>query len=128
MNVPEISACIACVVLAGLAFFQLALILGVPLGKFAWGGANTILPSRLRVGSFISIILYGIFAAIILSEAGLTGIISDEGVLNIGIWVLTVYFFIGVFMNGISRSKPERVLMTPVALVLAVLCLLVAIS
>lgn len=126
MNVPEISAYIACVILAALALFQLALILGAPIGKFAWGGAHTVLPIKLRVGSFVSIILYGIFAIFILGKAGLTSIISDEGIVNVGIWVLTAYFVLGVFMNGISRSKPERALMTPVALVLAVLCLLIA--
>lgn len=41
-------------------------------------------------------------------------------------WVLTGYFARGVMMNGISRSKPERSLMTPVSLVLAVLSLVAA--
>lgn len=45
-----------------------------------------------------------------------------------GIWVLAVYFAVGVVMNGISRSKPERNLMTPVALVLAITTLLIALN
>ena len=31
---------------------------------------------------------------------------------------LTAYFALGVIINGISRSKPERLVMTPTALVL----------
>ena len=128
MNVHEIAAFAACSLLAVLAIFQLALILGAPLGKYAWGGAHAVLPVKLRVGSLISIILYGIFAAIILSKAGLIDIIGRESIVNIGIWMLTVYFGTGVVLNGISRSKAERNVMTPVALVLAVCCLLVAIN
>ena len=43
-------------------------------------------------------------------------------------WVLAAYFTLGVVMNGISRSKPERRIMTPTALVLAVLYLILAIA
>jgi hypothetical protein len=38
-------------------------------------------------------------------------------------WILTAYFTLGVLMNGISRSKPERLVMAPVALLLALLFL-----
>ncbi|MCC2307593.1 hypothetical protein [Cellulomonas chengniuliangii] len=41
-------------------------------------------------------------------------------------WVLTAYLAVGVIMNGISRSKPERAVMAPVALVLAVCSLIVS--
>ena len=49
-------------------------------------------------------------------------------VLDVGLWVMTGYLFLGVLMNAISRSKPERNVMTPVALVLAVCFLVVAVS
>ena len=38
------------------------------------------------------------------------------------------YLTLGVVMNAISRSKPERYAMTPVALALALLALLIALS
>jgi hypothetical protein len=123
----EIAAFAACTILAGLVIFQLCLIAGAPLGKFAWGGAHTTLPTNLRIGSLISTILYGLFIIIILNRAGSIDIINNS-LSSLGIWALTIYFFIGVCMNGISRSKPERNMMTPVALVLAVLCLLIALS
>jgi hypothetical protein len=119
-------ALIACTILAGLAVFQLSLVLGAPFGKFAWEGLYDVLPSKLRIGSLISIILYGIFAMIILIKTGLIDFASLKGIANAGIWVLTVYFFIGVVMNGISRSKSERMVMTPLSLVLAMLFLFVS--
>jgi hypothetical protein len=43
-------------------------------------------------------------------------------------WVLAAYFALGVVMNGISRSLPERLTMTPTALTLAVLYLVLSVS
>ncbi|MFU8945346.1 hypothetical protein ACLRGF_01300 [Mycetocola zhadangensis] len=114
-------------ILGALAVFQLALIAGAPIGRFAWGGQHRVLPSKLRIGSAVSIVLYAVFAVIILQRAELISGIPDA-LSRVGIWILTVYFVLGIVMNGISRSKPERTLMTPVCLVLAVFCLLVAVS
>src|SRR3954452_9080085 len=60
------AAVVASVVLTGLAIFQVLLAAGRPLGRFAWGGRNEVLPARLRVGSVVSICLYAFFAALLL--------------------------------------------------------------
>jgi hypothetical protein len=127
MNMTIVAAYSACVVLIALGIFQLALILGAPLGRYAWGGAHRVLPLKFRIGSIASIVLYVAFALIILSKTGLVDVVSGN-VADIGIWVLTVYFLIGVVINWVSRSKSERIVMTPVAFVLAFLCFLVAIG
>lgn len=124
----EISAFVACFILLCLALFQLALIFGVPIGRFAWGGAHGVLPVKLRIGSVVSIILYAFFAVVLLDKAGITDVIGNSDTVQIIIWVITGYFFIGIAMNAISRSKPERMVMTPVALALAVLFLTAATS
>jgi hypothetical protein len=121
-------AIISCIILAALAIFQLALILGAPLGKYAWGGTHTVLPVNLKIGSAISILLYGIIAAIILSKAELMSVFNNQTVVNVGIWVIAAYFTLGILLNGISRSKYERNLMTPVVLVLAVMAIFIALS
>lgn len=119
---------IALLTLTGLTIFQIALILGAPLGKFAWGGQHERLPKNLRIASVSSIVLYLIFAAFVASKGGVLRVIPDSQILDIGIWVFTIYFFVGIAMNAISRSKNERNLMTPVAAILAVTFLLVTIS
>jgi hypothetical protein len=124
----ESAAIIACVVLAGLAVFQLALVAGAPLGRFAWGGAHDVLPPRLRVGSAVAIVLYMLFALIILETAGLIAVLPGDALGRVGIWAIAVYFFVGAALNAISRSKAERAVMTPVALALGVLCLFVALG
>ena len=115
------------VLLAALAVFQTALICGAPLGRFAWGGQHVVLPSRLRIGSAVSIVLYALFALLVLQAAGVVSLLPD-GVADVGIWVLTGYLVLGVALNAISRSRPERLVMTPVALTLAVVCLVLALG
>ena len=122
------AAVLICIILGLLAVFQILLIAGLPLGRFAWGGQHEVLPTRLRIGSAVSIVLYALFALIVLEAAELTSLIQSETFVTVAMWVLTGYFALGVLMNGVSRSKPERNLMTPVSLVLAGLCLFVAIG
>jgi hypothetical protein len=124
----EIAAIAACTILAALAVFQAALIAGAPIGRFAWGGQHDVLPPRLRVGSVVSIVLYVAFALVILERAGLATIFGSPGFVQVASWVLFGYFTLGILMNGISRSKPERNTMAPVSLVLAALVLLVALG
>ena len=115
------------VMLSLLAVFQLALALGAPLGHFAWGGQHRVLPGRLRIGSLVSIVIYAIIAVLALDRVWLIDVVPDV-VSTVGMWVVFAYFVIGIPLNAISRSKPERYVMTPVVTVLAVLSLLVALS
>jgi hypothetical protein len=112
-------------VLAALAVFQLALVAGAPLGRFAWGGQHVVLPARLRVGSAVSIVVYGVVALFLLQAGGAHSVLP-RGVVDVGMWVLTGYFALGVALNAASRSRPERLVMTPIALALAVVCLVLA--
>jgi hypothetical protein len=112
--VITIAAVVGVAVLGCLAVLQLLLITGAPLGRFAWGGQHDVLPTRLRIGSAVSIALYALFAVLML-----------EGV---ALWVLTAYFALGIVLNAVSRSRPERLVMTPVAVVLAAVCLVLALD
>ena len=41
-------------------------------------------------------------------------------------WVVFAYFAVGIFLNAVSRSKPERYVMVPVTIVLTVLSFFIA--
>jgi hypothetical protein len=120
-------AVLGCVLLGALAVFQALLVAGQPLGRFAWGGRHDVLPTALRVGSAVSIALYAGFAVLMLSAADALDVLP-AGFVGVAIWVLTGYFTLGIAMNAISRSRPERLVMTPVVLVLAMVCLVLALS
>ncbi|WP_214468514.1 hypothetical protein [Microbacterium flavescens] len=113
------------VILGLLALFQLALVFGAPLGHFAWGGQHRVLPARLRVGSAVSILIYALIDIIAWDRVGAIDVFP-EPFSEIAMWVVFAYFVIGIPMNAVSRSKPERYTMAPVSLVLTVLSLLIA--
>ena len=115
------AAVVVWVLLAALAVFQIALVAGAPLGRFAWGGGSTVLPTMLRVGSAVSVVVYAVIAWVLADAVGDVGF-------DLGIWILTAYFTLGVALNAASRSRPERMVMTPVALLLAVCCLVIALA
>lgn len=126
---PAAVAAIALVVMFGaLAVFQLALVLGAPFGRFAWGGADRVLPASKRVGSVVSIVLYALFTWIFLMRAGLAPLVLPEVVVDVAAWVVFGYLVLGILMNAASRSRPERFTMTPVAAVAAALALVVALG
>jgi hypothetical protein len=120
-------AVLGCVVLGALAVFQALLAAGQPLGRFAWGGQHDVLPTGLRVGSAVSIALYAGFALLILCAADALEVLPD-GFVDVAIWVLTAYFALGIGMNAISRSRPERMVMTPVVVGLTIVCLVLALQ
>lgn len=124
---PVILAYVACAVLAALAVLQLALIAGAPLGRFAWGGQEHVLPRRRRVGSAVSIVLYAIFVLVILQSVGLITLLPAL-IAQIATWVVAAIFFASFVMNGISRSPSERAVMAPVSLALAAICVFLAVA
>ncbi|MDR7186067.1 hypothetical protein J2X85_003103 [Microbacterium trichothecenolyticum] len=127
MTPPIGAAVVACLVLGGLAVLQICVAAGAPWGRLVWGGAHRVLPRGLRIASAASVLLYAGFAAVLLSRAGiLPG--DDSIAVRILTWVLFAYFAVGIVMNAISRSRAERLTMTPVCLVLAASTLVIALS
>ncbi|SKB07539.1 hypothetical protein [Aeromicrobium choanae] len=122
------AALAACLLLAVLAAFQIALALGAPWARFAWGGQHTVLPTSLRVGSAVSVVIYVVIGAILLARAELISLDVSDRAVEIAAWVVTGYFVLGIAMNLASRSRPERLVMAPTCVVLALLSGVVALA
>ena len=116
----EAAAVVVSALLASLAVFQVALVAGAPLGRFAWGGQADVLPTALRIGSAVSVVLYAVIVWLVWRAVDR----PEDG----WIWVVTGYFALGIGLNAVSRSRPERLVMTPVVLVLAAGCLVIALG
>lgn len=111
-----------------LGLFQLALAAGAPWGRLAWGGGHERLPPGYRIGSLVSILVYAVFATILLERAGLLAVLPSPEIASVGAWLIAGYGALGIVVNAISRSLPERLIMTPVAVVLCGSATLVAIG
>lgn len=114
--VDTVCAFVLCVLLGGIAVFELLLALGKPYGQYAWGGMHKVLPTTLRLASAASILLYVFFGFIVTDYMGWLDLSLNPA------WMkgLAVYLSFGVLLNGISRSKNERLIMTPVVFIMAV--------
>lgn len=112
--------------LLGLSIFQLILIAGKPLGEYAWGGQHKVLPNNLRRGSIFSLVIYALMALVFIDKSGFADTFLPDRFVSVAMWVITGYFALGIVMNGISRSKKERNLWTPIVIVLSVLSFLLA--
>lgn len=122
------AAIVFCVLMVALIVFQAALIAGAPLGHLAWGGQDRVLPIQKRLGSAVSIGLYLVFGVVVLQRARLADVIPWPGFVGVAIWVLAGYFALGIALNGMSRSRPERWTMAPLCAVLAGLTVIVALG
>ncbi len=118
-------AFILTLVLALMAVLQVLLIFGAPLGRFAWGGQHRVLPRRLRIGSAVSIAIYALIVVISWDRVGAIDVFPVP-FSEVAMWVVFAYFVLAILMNAISRSKPERYMMVPVSLLLAVVSFLIA--
>jgi hypothetical protein len=122
----------AAVVAAGgfilVAGFQVALALGAPLGRAAWGGARDRLPKGLRIASGFAAVIWIVAAIVVLARAGYQGSPLSLEVPAWGPWVLFGMLTLGAVMNLASKSRCERFLMSPIAALLAILCLVVALG
>lgn len=110
----------------GIAIFQVALALGAPFGRAAWGGTHAQLPMGLRIASAFAVGIWVLAALIVLGRAGFQVFALPPAFLRWGTWSLVGVSVLAALVNFASPSSWERFIWGPVALILAVLCLVVA--
>ncbi|MEY4263158.1 MAG: hypothetical protein RLY88_866 [Actinomycetota bacterium] len=122
-----ISAWIVIVTLAFVALFQFALVLGAPMGDYAFGGAHSgKLPARYRAASAVSILIYAAIAGHYLAQLGVLPKLLPTTMNDLANWAVVAFNLVGLVLNSISRSKSERQLWVPVLLLLTICSALVA--
>jgi hypothetical protein len=121
-------ALIAAVGVAALLAFQVLLAAGFPLGAAAFGGANVVLPQKLRAASAASAVIFLAAFYFVLARGGLFGAVSRNTAVHIGIWVFATIFGLSAMANVASASRWERFLMAPTALLLCGCCVVLALS
>jgi len=108
--------------------FQLALALGAPLGAYAMGGAFPgVMPPALRAAAVVQACVLALLAGIVLARAGVALPRWSHAARRL-IWLVVAFAGISLVLNLITPSSGERILWAPVALVLFVSGLVVAIG
>jgi hypothetical protein len=128
VDVTTLAALVFAVAAGGVVAFQVALALGAPWGRYAMGGAFPgRFPPPMRVAAVVQALLIGLLAVAVLSAAGL--VVPDVALAFPWLaWVAVVVSALAVVLNVISRSAGERRIWVPVAAVLLVSSLIVALN
>lgn len=92
-----------------LALFQLAIVLGAPLGEYAYGGQSTgKLAIRFRIASVFSVLIALALAGHYLAQLGLLPTLLDQGLNQVVNWGLVVFNVPAAILNNITRSEKEK--------------------
>lgn len=124
--ITHIAAWVAIIGFAGMAVFQLLLVLGAPLGHLAWGGHHRRLPGWLRIGSLLAVGIYAFGILCVLEQMDWAAVLGSPALADGTLWAMAGLFGLSTVGNLASRSPLERRVMTPVALVLAAACVVLA--
>jgi len=128
--ITRVAAIIAIALFALLIVFQLALALGAPWGRAAYGGQQVgVLPTHLRIASVVAVIVWSAVALIVARRAGVAGWSPvPDSWLPVVVWIVVGLMVIAVIMNAITPSVLERAIWLPFSLVALAATLTVAIT
>lgn len=120
------AAIFGAVLQAAVAMFQLLLAAGLPFGAAAWGGRHRVLPTNLRIGSAAAAAVLMSGAWIILARANVARPGPGSRFIRGTCWVFAGYLAFNTLANAASTSMMERVILTPVTVILTVCFVVVA--
>ncbi|MGZ4107891.1 MAG: hypothetical protein ACXVO1_11215 [Tumebacillaceae bacterium] len=125
MNV-QIPAIIGSVVFLIGAVFQLLLVIGLPLGEYSWGGKyQGVLPSRLRISSLFAALILVLMAFVLLLHTKVISIGTGYVPTTILVWIITIFMGLNTLGNLASKSKKEKLLMTPQTAIACLSCIVI---
>jgi hypothetical protein len=92
-----------------LALFQLAIVLGAPLGEYAYGGQNAgRLAIQYRITSIFSLLISLAIAGHYLAQLGVFPTLLDESLNQLVNWGLVLFNVPAAILNNITRSQKEK--------------------
>ena len=122
------AANIATVLFGIVIILQLLLALGILPVTMAWGGTQTELTPALRLASVAAAVVMALFAYVIRRRAGLIGSPPPATLIKILSWIITAFMVLNTLGNLASQSTAEKILFTPLTILLAICCFIVSIS
>ncbi|MGG1677352.1 hypothetical protein ACIFOT_16575 [Neobacillus sp. NRS-1170] len=123
----QIAAITVAVVSSGIAIFQVLLFLGLPLAEYSWGGKyQGVLPKKIRIISLPSAFLLLFFGFIFLIHTKVLSVGFNLPT-NLFVIIITIFMGLNTLGNLASKSKKERRVMTPLAGITFLSCLVVLI-
>ncbi|MEX2233097.1 MAG: hypothetical protein WD824_13125 [Cyclobacteriaceae bacterium] len=107
--------------------FHLLILSGIIPYSIAWGGRLKSTDDMITFEA-ISIILNILMIAIVAQHSGFLHFRINETISRIGVWAMVLLFALNTVGNLLSVNETERIIFTPVTLILSVLCLVLALG
>lgn len=123
-----ITAWIGSAAFFGVAVLYLLLAMGLPYGDLAMGGKYKTMPKQMRVACAVSVAIQLVAILFVLQAGDVISIDSLEAIASGVCYFFAAYLFINTLMNVMSKSKKEKMIMTPLSLVTAICFLLTAMN
>ncbi len=115
----NILAIVALSLLVGLIVFQIAAVCGAKVGRFTQGGKSAELSAKQRVLAGVSIIVLIVAGYLLSVKAEFIDTPFNQGTIHTASIIFALYLSANVVMNLLSLSKQERLVMTPIAAIIA---------
>lgn len=116
------------IVLVMLVIFHILILLKIIPPGIVWGGQANGSPGRLFYLELISLIVTLLFIVIVAVKLNYLRLPRLRKAANIGLWVMFVYFILNTIGNLASDVTMEKVVFTPITLILAILAFRLAIE
>jgi hypothetical protein len=128
MNKVRFAALTYAVVSGGVVAFQVALAAGIPWGAYAMGGAFPgQFPPELRVAALVQAVILAGLALVVLARAGIA-LPKWSRTSHWLVWVVVAFSALSLVLNVSTPTAGERAIWAPVALIMLVSSITVAMS
>lgn len=92
-----------------------------------WGGRLKSDTEMYRFEIF-SVLITALFILVILAQANFWIINIPDKIITVALWIMTGLFLLNTWLNAVSKNKIERLVFTPVTIVMAIFSLVLALS
>ncbi|MFL7839212.1 MAG: hypothetical protein ACK2U0_15295 [Candidatus Promineifilaceae bacterium] len=127
-STTALAANIATILFGIVIVLQLLMAIGILPVTMFWGGRQTELTLGLRLTGVAAAIILALFAYVIRRRAGLISSPPPSTLIKILSWVITAFMVFNTLGNLTSQSMTEKIIFTPLTILLAICCFIVSIS
>ena len=118
---------IICIIITGIMILlHIALFLGAPLGEYVMGGAEKVVPRKLRKFNIIYSLLFLWFVIVFISNLSNSSLILYNTLIFISLIIYSLFLVYAIIANFcITKNKKERLLMGPLSIICFVCSIIV---
>ena len=121
-------AIIGAITFSVVIILSILIICGLPLGELTMGGQYKVFPKKLRIVLVSQLLLQIFFVIIILQKGNIIPMWFSYNTTRIISIIMAIYLSLNTIMNICSKSKKERLIMTPLSLIAAICFWIIALG